>query len=129
MNFEPVGYAHNGALYCPDCAQKLANRLGVDLDNADECEEHEISAHFDHHETDYPQSCGTCHTFIPSAILDSGVKSILEWAREEIRRGTRTEYVAECVDHIQYYVQLTAFQRGILRKHATLPFRPSESVA
>lgn len=66
-----VGYACNGAIYCPNCAP-----LG--------CEDSPV---FCFNETDSPVSCDACGDYIDTALTEDGQRYVLRALVHYLRRG------------------------------------------
>lgn len=62
----PVGYVHDGDIYCIDCADNIK---GIDV------ETHE-GVMFDSEETDSPVICGGCGLLLPSSLTEEGIEHV-----------------------------------------------------
>jgi len=122
MSSWPTGYAYHAALHCPSCAQKHADTLGIDLDDSDTCEAHEIGAVFGTNESDSPDHCAECGAYIEQSYTLDGVAYIVSVLREECHEGSRTNHASDWADSIRYR-GLRGIQRGWIEKHDTLPWK------
>jgi hypothetical protein len=62
--YDPVGYIYESSIYCGDC-------IGDDLMNADE-----TGAIFECNESDSPEHCGQCGSFIPCNLTKYGFRDL-----------------------------------------------------
>lgn len=80
---QPVGYVYRAAIICPDCAQSLSfpyydRDMGQEIASTDD-----MNAVFSTEETDCPQCCDICLSFIDSTLTMDGA----EYVKEAIRTG------------------------------------------
>lgn len=97
---DPIGYAFNGAIYCPDCAPDGADPI------------------FEGSETDCPSHCDACEEYVPEALTPDGVRYVLE-ALSDARngRGGRVEILDVWADALSSAYALGRGERANLSRY------------
>jgi hypothetical protein len=89
-------YMYQAELYCPECADKIKERLDAEgarpNDPADESsfdsDDYPKGPYADGGgESDSPENCAGCHIWLENPLTDDGVEHVLEMAEHEISRG------------------------------------------
>ena len=73
MTTTPIAYAYDAALHCEDCA----NEAGMLEEGKTDTEGNPVNPVFNS-DTDVPEHCGDCDTFLENALTDEGVRYVIK---------------------------------------------------